>query len=131
MVRDYNALVAYLHARMRAPFAWGRDANDCISFAAGAARAQTGRDPLQGLSNWTTQRGALRVLAQYGGLEAAVSSRLPLVTPAQALRGDLALVEAATGPALMVIEGATLIGPGELGAIRRPRGDMLRAWSIA
>lgn len=130
MVRDYNALVAYLDARMRAPFAWGRQANDCISFAAGAAQAQTGGDFLDGLPNWTTHRGALRVLKRFGGLEAAVSSRLQTIAPAQALRGDLGLVMAQTGPALMVIEGATLVGPGLQGAVRRPRADMLRAWSL-
>lgn len=129
-MRDHAALVAFLIDRMRAPLAWGRQANDCVSFAAGAALAQTGRDFLEDAPTWSTELGARKVLARLGGLEAAVDARLRSIAPAKAQRGDIALVEQASGPGLMVVEGDSLIGPGAAGAVRRPRADMLRAWSL-
>ncbi|KQZ31730.1 hypothetical protein [Caulobacter sp. Root1472] len=128
-VRDYAALVDLIEARMRAPFAWGKRANDCISFFGAAILAQTGVDRLAALPNWTSQRGALRVLKGLGGLQAAVDGVLTSVPLAQAARGDGGLVETATGQAVMVIEGATLVGPGPTGLVRLPRAAMLRAWS--
>ncbi len=124
--RDYDALIALLDARMRAPFAWGRRANDCVSFAGAAVRAQTGVDVLADLPSWTTAIGAARALKHVGGLETAVSARLVSVPLALAARGDVALVDART---LMIIEGHTLVGPGPSGLVRRPRADMVRAWS--
>lgn len=128
-VRDHLALVDLLEARMRAPFAWGKRANDCASFAATAVAVQGGPDVLGRLPDWSTQRGAVRVLRQRGGLEAIVGTLLAAVPTALAARGDVALVMTSTGPALMVVEGATLVGPGPSGLVRRPRADMVRAWS--
>ena len=127
--RDTEALVAFIESRMRAPFAWGKGRNDCISFFGGAVLAQTGVNRLAALPNWTTQRGALRVLKGLGGLEAAIDSVLTPVAMAQAARGDGALVKTASGLAVMVIEGETLVGPGLDGTERLPRAAMIRAWS--
>lgn len=127
--RDYAALIALIEERMRTGFAWGRRANDCASFAGAAVKAQTGVDPLAGLPNWTSARGAASVLKRLGELEAVVDTILTPVPTALAARGDVALVEIATGRALMVVEGDTLVGPGLTGLERRPRSDMLRAWS--
>jgi hypothetical protein len=124
--RDYDAFVALLDARMRAPFAWGRRANDCVSFAGAAVLAQTGEDLLADLPDWTTAIGATRALKRVGGLVAAVDARLSPVPNALAQRGDVALIDART---LMIIEGPTLVGPGASGLVRRPRADMIRAWS--
>ncbi|MDR7232300.1 hypothetical protein J2X45_003406 [Caulobacter sp. BE264] len=129
-MRDDLALVAFLAARMRAPFAWGREANDCVSFAAAAALVQTGRDVLPADVTWRSARGAGRVLRRLGGLEAAVDAQLPTIAPAKARRGDVALVETRTGPALMIFEGAALVGPGPTGLMRRPRADARKAWSL-
>lgn len=114
------------------PFAWGRDANDCVSFGLGAVEAQTGRTDLRHrLPNWRTETGARRVLARIGGLEAAVDSVLTSVPLAHAQRGDIALVEhPVTGAkALMVVEGDTLVGPDASGARRLRRSRMVKAWS--
>lgn len=127
--RDHAALLALIATRMRAPLAWGRGANDCVSFAAAAVQAQTGVDPLAQVPNWRSARGAARVLRDLGGLAAAVDGVLTPVGTGRAARGDIALVEAPTGPALMVVEGETLIGPGPSGLVRLPRAAMLRAWS--
>lgn len=107
------------------PFEWGRKANDCVAFAGGAVRAQTGIDPLKGL-RWTSQRSAMRLLSRLGGLEAAVSSRLSPVAPALARRGDIAGVVENGKLLLMVVEGALLVGPGQR---RAPRAAMSLAWS--
>lgn len=133
MIRDHEALSRYLAARHSQPFAWGRDANDCVSFALGAVEAQRGDQLRQGLPNWKTERGARRVLARLGGLEAAVDGVLTSVAPAFARRGDIALVtHAATGDqALFVVEGDTLVGPDARGARRVRRSHMLKAWSAA
>lgn len=131
MVRDHNALVAYIGARMRAPFAWG--ANDCVTFAAGAVRAQTGRDPLGAIAaRWSTARGAAHVLRKFGGMEAAVSSVLPPIAPAMAARGDVAgWLDAQGRLQLAIVEGQTLVGPGEAGIVRLSRSAMVKAWSAA
>lgn len=129
MVRDHPALMAYIAARMRAPFAWGR--HDCVTFAAGAIAAQTGRDPLAAVAHqWTTRRGAARILARVGGLAAAVDGVLTPIAPAMAARGDVAAWLDADGrPQLAIVEGATLIGPGLDGLKRLPRAAMVQAWS--
>ncbi|PHY20932.1 hypothetical protein CSW59_06910 [Caulobacter sp. BP25] len=131
MVRDYNALVAYIAARMRAPFAWGE--NDCVTFAAGAVKAQTGRDPLGAIAaRWTTARGAALVLRRLGGMEAAVSSVLAPIAPAMAARGDVAgWMDPQGRLQLAIVEGSTLVGPGEAGLVRLPRASMVKAWSAA
>lgn len=132
MTRDPMALIAYLDARAGMPFAWGRRANDCVSFAAGAVIAQTGRDPLPDV-DWTSERGALRVLKRTGGLEAMVNRCLRRTSPALAMRGDVAGVidPGPIGLRLMIVEGAMLVGPGDSGLDRQPRAVMSIAWSAA
>lgn len=130
MVRNHPALLAYIAARMRAPFAWGKAANDCVSFAGGAVEAQTGVDRLGVLPSWTTERGAARVLRRLGGLEAAVDGVLTSLPPSQAARGDVAGWRDAKGRLqLAIVEGDTIIGPGMTGLVRLPRTAMARAWS--
>ncbi len=127
-MRDYPALVAYLAARRDMPFIWGSGANDCVSHAAGAVRAQTGEDPLAGLS-WSDEKEAYAVLERLGGLVAAISSRLRQIPPALAHRGDIAAVMTGNQLGLFVIEGASLVAPGLVRAVRRSRHDMVLAWS--
>lgn len=129
MVRNYEALHAYVASHMRTPFAWG--AHDCVLFAAGAVQAQTGQDPLGGYRRrWTSERGAARVLKRLGGMEAAVDGVLPSIPPATAQRGDVAGWRDAKGRLqLAIVEGETLVGPGPYGQLRLPRKAMTRAWS--
>lgn len=132
MPRDYDALGRYLADRRIMPFDWGRKANDCVSFAGGAAFAQTGRDWLKGL-RWSSQRQALALLTRLGGLDVAISARLPEIALAQAHRGDIAGVacdDLPGGVRLMVIVGELLVGPGERGSAFESRAAMIRAWSI-
>jgi hypothetical protein len=128
MRRDLEALLRLIEARQAVPFAWGRP-GDCVSFAAAAIHAQFGRDPI-GRHRWTTRRGALRVARRLGGIAAACDAQLTPIAPAMAMRGDIAGVEdELLGIRLMVVEGETLVGPGEHGLVRMQRAAMVRAWS--
>lgn len=111
------------------PFAWGNDRNDCVSYAAAAVKATTGRIVDFGGSHWTTARGAARVLKSFGGLEAAVDLHLTRVSVSFAQRGDIAAVSGKHGLLLMIVEGDTLAGPAAAGTMRLPRTAALIAWS--
>lgn len=130
MSRDVQALLALIEARSQRGFRWRRG-RDCVSFAAACIAAQTGVDPLADLPRWRTRREALTIANQQGGLIAALDARLTPVPPALAQRGDIAgLPDRLLGIRLMVVEGATLVGPGKRGLERLPRGEMVLAWSI-
>lgn len=127
-MRNHDALHAYLRACQNKPFAWSmRDC--CIGFAAGAVKAQTGVDHLEGVRPWKSMRGAANELKRRGGWIEAVSSRLPEIAPAFAKRGDVALVVGPGMTALMIVEGEMLVGVGADGLIRLPREAMSVAWS--
>ncbi|CAN5367752.1 hypothetical protein BH10PSE14_BH10PSE14_04290 [soil metagenome] len=129
MPRDYAALHRYLTERSLMPFAWGANANDCISHGAGAVQVQNGRALLQGL-NWTSAVGAGRIIAREGGLDAMISARLRPIAPAHAHRGDIGAVPGdhyLGGLAIVVVDGALLVGPG---GMRLARRAMTLAWSI-
>lgn len=127
--RDIQALVRFIDGRRDIPHAWAKG-RDCVSFAFGAVEAQTGVDLLTALPSWSTQREALQVARGQGGLTNALNDRMDPISPALAQKGDIAgLVDRAFGVRLMVIEGATLIGPGENGHQRLPRRAMVRAWN--
>jgi hypothetical protein len=128
IVRDHDALLALIEQVADKPFAW-RD-HHCVRFAARAVAAQTGRDPMAGIV-CRSKREAVVLLEQEGGLEAAVDRRLRRIAPALAARGDIAgVVDEEFGVRLMVVEGATLVGPGATGQRRVPRGAMIMAWSV-
>lgn len=121
--RDLDALLGYLAEAEARPFAWGR--HDCVRFAGGAVEAATGRKPA--LPTWTSERGALRVLARLGGLEAAVDGVLTRTPAALAQRGDVALVDDA---ALGVVEGEFVLALSpDAGLVRLPRSAIRTAWS--
>lgn len=130
-MREPDALIPYIDARMRMPFAWGDRANDCASFADGGCRAQGCGSIIHELGvSWTTGLGAARVLKRLGGLQAAMDLRRLRVARAKALRGDIGLVEGAHGPLLVLIEGDTVAGPGPYGVQRFPRQALIAAWDI-
>jgi hypothetical protein len=130
MVRDYSALVAYLEARARYRFAYrsAAGAHDCVRFAAGAVKAQTGVNPLEGLA-WRSAKAARALLAEHEGLEKAVSSRLKAIPLAQAQRGDIGLLVIDGRESLCAVEGGVVVAAGETQLVRRPRGEMTKAWS--
>jgi len=130
-VRDHEALVALLGERLTLPFAWRH--NDCCSFAFEAVRVQTGHDAwADERRRYATARGAARVIRRYGSIAAIADTRFARVEPGMARRGDIALVNGAAGAreSLAIIEGATLVAPGQAGLVRVPRAAMLAAWDI-
>lgn len=128
-MRDFAALLRFIAERRDAPFVWGSDKNDCVSFAGQAAKATTGRNPFDDLS-WGDEDEAYRVIESVGGLATGVSARLSEIVPAMAHRGDLAGVMLDNHLFLMVVMGDHLVGPGPERQRRLPRKMMVQAWSI-
>jgi hypothetical protein len=131
MKRDVNALVAYLAERAHRPHEWGRKGNDCMSFPAGAVKAQTGKDPTVGLK-WKSQATALSLLNKLGGVEAVLDARFERVPVAHAMRGDIGIVlDRGLGfDHPVVIVGNTVCAPGERGLKHFPRSELLAAWDV-
>lgn len=129
MSRDAAALIAFLESREDWQFGYERTPNthDCARAMSDGIKAQTGRAPLDRFaSEWSTRRGALRVIRRYGGLAAAVDTVMTRVDLPAAQRGDAGLTR---DGALVLIEGETLVGPAEIGWRRLPREELAIAWS--
>jgi hypothetical protein len=130
VTRDIAALLAYLSERAFMPYEWGRKANDCMSFPAGAVKAQTGTDPASGLK-WKSRATALSLLNKLGGVEAVLDARFERIPPARAMRGDIGVVpDEELGVHPVIVEGVTICAPGERGLKRLPRSAMTAAWDI-
>lgn len=77
------------------PFAWGT--SDCVTWAADAVWALTGRDPMADLRGaYFSARGAARVCIAHGGMPAMLDARLPAgrIAAAWAIDGDVCLLRA-------------------------------------
>lgn len=128
MLRDLEALHLFIDARQAEPHAFGRSANDCVGFVLGAVQAQTGEEIAPELV-WKDRTSARRLIKRLGGLEAAFDAHFERVPPALAARGDVAGVpDPAFGLHPLIVEGLTLVGPGERGNRRLPRSAMTVAW---
>lgn len=128
-VRNYQALVRYIADRSTRPFEWGSRGMDCVSYWSGAIEAMTGENPLdwKPALSWSNEAEAEKVIAKLGGLDAAISARMNKVPVSMAQRGDGAMVRGVR--CIMIVEGDTLVGPGERGEIRLPRSAAVKAWS--
>lgn len=130
MTRDPHALVDFLDGRADWTFGYEPKPrmHDCARFFSAGIQAVTGIAPLDRFSgSWTTEMGAARVLRRAGGLDAAVSAIMTEVSVTLAQRGDGGLV---AGDALVLIEGATVVGLSEVGYYRLPRSALLKAWTV-
>jgi hypothetical protein len=129
LTRDIPALIAFVESRHAIPHAWGRENNDCAGYALAAVEAETGVRVARALK-WRDRASALRVIARFGSLEAAFDAHFERVAPALAKRGDIAgIPDEEFGIHPMIVEGTTLVGPGEQGNRRQPRAAMTLAWS--
>ena len=127
MRRDLVALTAFIDSRISTPHDF--DGNCCARYVLGAVEAQFGRAPQLPVS-WSTARGAKRAIAKLGGFAATVDRLFRRIDPAQAVFGDIAGVACPVlGFHVMLVEGQTLVAPGERGNTRLPRTRMLSAWS--
>ena len=103
-------LIEYVSKAARTPFQWGT--HDCALFAAGAVKAQTGKDPAIGLrGRYSTAAGAMKHLRKLGyeRIEDLASERLEEISPAFAQVGDLAVLD----------------GDGEIGALGVVQGERI------
>lgn len=129
-MRDANALIAYLESREDWAFGYGPEprTHDCARFCGAGVEAVTGRNPLnQFSSQWTTKRGARRVIAAHGGLAKAVSEVMTEIPTTMAQRGDVALLSDQT---LGLVEGETVVGLSPDGRqMRAPRASIIQAWT--
>lgn len=123
-----DRLIAYIDARAEAPFAWGP--NDCCTYAADGVMAITGEDPMPELRGaYADAASALRLIAEKP-LRDRLAEKFTTVPTGMARRGDVAIVNQEGREIVMIVEGATLVGPGAEGAVRLPRKAMLAAFKV-
>lgn len=116
-------------ARGSMPFAWG--ANDCCAFAAAAVLAITGANPMAAFPRYTSERQALRLIEDGGGLRALTSTALgAAVSPLRAGVGDVVLVINDDREMLGVCNGVNVMAPGELGMAVLSMEAALAAWKV-
>lgn len=128
-MRDLAALLAFIGERHAMPYAWGRDANDCVGYVLSAVEKMTGVRVAPKLK-WSDQKQALKAIKKHGSIEAFFDLHFDRVHPALAMRGDIAGVpDNAFGVHTGIVEGLTLVGPGDHGNKRVPRSAMTIAWS--
>lgn len=130
--RNQDGLIAYLERVGAWRFGYaGAGAHHCVGFALGGIKAQGLPRPRRApaAAAMASPVKAARLLAERGGLVAAVDGVLDRVPSAFAQRGDVACVETPDGPGLGLVEGETIVIPGATGLIRQPRAAILIAWS--
>lgn len=124
-------LASYLASVEARAFEWGE--HDCATNCANAVAAMTGTDfaaPFRG--KYRTRRGSLAALRRYGAgtLEATIDTLFPVIEPAFARRGDLALVDGMLG----IVIGADAVCVGREGdregLVRFARATWSKAWRI-
>ncbi len=122
-----SRLAAYIAQRRETAFEWGR--HDCVTFAAGAVHAITGRSPV--VVDWGSQLDAVRALRARGGLAEAVDYVLPRAdSPLLAKRGDVVMVEQLGKAWLAVVDAAGWVAPSVDGLVRGPLESASIAWRV-
>lgn len=118
-----------IEMRRAMPFAWG--VQDCASFAAACVAAMTDAAPLDGLPAWGSREDAEALLAELGGLDAAVTAMLgePIAVTA-ARRGDVVRVDVAGVAALGICLGAYAAAPGPRGLEWADMRHWRQAWRV-
>jgi hypothetical protein len=125
--RNIHLLIDYIERRTDGVFNWS-GSRDCVAFAARCVLSVSGVDA-RGSLRWSSKREAKALIDAEGGLEKAMDGRLSRTPIALAMRGDVAAVaDAEMGIRLMIVEGATLVGPGSNRLERLPRSEMIIAW---
>lgn len=131
MSPDYGALPIYLEEREGWAFGYSRtpETHDCARWSGAGVKAVHGVNPLDRFaSEWTTRRGAGRVLVRHGGMAAAVGTVMRMIDPVAARRGDVGMT--AEGQ-LVLFEGEGVVGLAEGRGYRRlPREAAVAAWTV-
>lgn len=120
-------LQALLAQRAVHPFAWGQ--HDCCLFVCDAIQAITGHDPAVGLRTYRTERGALRVLKQHGGVAGVADARLgPRIPVLAAQVGDAGLVTVDERDSLALCAGSHWLATGLHRLVPLPLESARLAW---
>lgn len=131
---DWPERLAALWAeRAEMPFAWG--AQDCVSFAADAALALTGIDPLAEFRGRYEDEESAYKLVGEGGLQAFVSQLMAQFGAQEcpvefAQRGDWAMVLVGNNLVTGVVVGETVMAPGARRLAQVPLSRAVIAWAI-
>jgi hypothetical protein len=111
-------------------FVWGAD--DCCFFVARVIDAMTDSTvEAQLYELYGDEGGAIRFIAQHGGMREAVSSVLGPASEGRAVRGDAVLVDTGDGQhALGICLGRAVVAMGPTGLKELPRSDVLAVWKV-
>ena len=128
---DPHALIGFLESREDWTFGYGPDdrVHDCARFCGAGVAAVHGINPLAAFAaTWTSEGGARRALARHGGMASAVDTVMRQIDGVAARRGDVGMTP---DGALMLFEGDTVVGPGQVrGLVRHPRHMITIAWTV-
>lgn len=120
------SILGVIHEWSKRPFRYG--VVDCCRFAGAVVEEVTGKNPMDSF-DYDDERGAVRTIARYGGLEQAVTATLgEPVSPETAENGDVLLVESEQGPALAVYYRARAIVLTPSGVTDWPAETAIRCW---
>ena len=126
-------LAAFIEARRDQPFDWA--VNDCCALAADAVLAMTGRDFLADYRGRYATEEQAEALMGEGGLPAflprvlAAFGAVP-VPPAEAQRGDVALIGLENQLVCGVVTGPHIAAPGARGLAFVPLRRATMAWGV-
>jgi hypothetical protein len=129
------AFAAVIARARRQPFEWG--VHDCVTFAAAAVQATTGRQVLAELHlqpTWRTAPEAAAAIDSVGSLRVALGFLFGPPVPILCARaGDVALVRDPQHPArelLAVVHHGALLAPSEAGLAVFAPTHAVAAWSV-
>jgi hypothetical protein len=116
-------------ARASMPFAWG--SNDCCTFAAAGVEAVTGINPMAAVEPYDSEFGAMRRVAEAGGLQELATEYLGRpVSALLASVGDVVLVLNEGREMLGICNGVNVMAPGGTGMVALGMESALAAWKI-
>jgi len=126
-----QALPAATRAAMARRHAWG--SHDCALFAADCVQAMTGEDlAAEFRGTYKDEAGARRTLAALGCADVGdlAARYLPEISPPEARRGDVVMIEGKYGPFLAIVDGRTAVGPSRRGLEHAPVTSARRGWRV-
>lgn len=125
-------LRAELHRHRDRPFEWG--VSDCATMFADAVLSMTGVDPIEEYRGYTSEAGALRMLAKSGAgsMVDYIARLFPEIPPSMAGRGDLVYAPDAMGPLMCpaVLDGAYAHSKNQTGPLMWSRAVISRAFAV-
>lgn len=125
-----DSLQAFLADHADDPFVWGQ--TDCCMFVANWVEALTGKDyaePYRG--KYSDQIGAMRILAEHGGMVKFIESMLGDVQPPlTARRGDIVWGDYEEGPAVGIMAGHAAAYVCDNGIAMKPLETIKGCWHV-